>query len=312
MLQTSPSTFTESFSTEGLSNDALLALVFLTFTNLNWRISHLTPTEVYAHTLEGFSSFNVAVKATINADRLQIQCTLQHPDELYTEDPSRLIPAFIAVFNKLNAILTKEELFFKFQEMKTLFPALNDASTTFKKERIVPKFKHLYSIFIPQRHFFITPLVVNINILMFLAMIATGVNPINPSTESLIRWGANAGVYSASGQWWRLLTCVFLHIGIAHLAANMVALFLIGNLLEPLLGKGRFLLAYLLCGITASLTSFWWHTHSVSAGASGAIFGMYGIYIALLSTNLLEKKVRKPLLLSMVGFVVYTISPPNF
>ncbi|MBI3521265.1 MAG: rhomboid family intramembrane serine protease [Bacteroidetes bacterium] len=105
----------------------------------------------------------------------------------------------------------------------------------------------------------------------------------------------------------RLITNCFLHIGIIHLLMNMYALLYIGVLLEPLLGRTRFLSAYLLTGITASMASLWWHDLTISAGASGAIFGMYGVFLAMLTTNLIEKTARKALLTSIAVFVGYNL-----
>jgi rhomboid protease GluP len=81
----------------------------------------------------------------------------------------------------------------------------------------------------------------------------------------------------------------------------------IGLLLEPYLGKTRFLTAYLISGIAASMTSLWWNDLTISAGASGAIFGMYGVFLALLSTNLLDKSVKKVLFTSIAVFAGYNI-----
>jgi rhomboid protease GluP len=97
------------------------------------------------------------------------------------------------------------------------------------------------------------------------------------------------------------------HIGIIHLLLNMYALIYIGILLEPYLGKARFLSAYLLTGICASTVSLWWHDLTVSAGASGAIFGMYGVFLAMLTTDLVPREVRKNLLASIAVFVGYNL-----
>jgi rhomboid protease GluP len=88
----------------------------------------------------------------------------------------------------------------------------------------------------------------------------------------------------------------------------MYALMYIGMLLEPVLGRTKFIVGYLLCGITASTISLWWHDYTVSAGASGAIFGLYGIFLALLSTNLIEKNVRSSFLSSISIFVIYNLT----
>ncbi|MCH5686962.1 rhomboid family intramembrane serine protease [Niabella sp. W65] len=140
-----------------------------------------------------------------------------------------------------------------------------------------------------------------------MAMVANGVHFLNPEGETLVRWGANFKPATLDGQWWRLLTNCFIHIGILHLLLNMYALMYIGSLLEPYLGKARFLTSYLLTGIAASITSLWWHDLTISAGASGAIFGMYGLFLAMLTTDLIEKEARKPLLTSIGIFVGYNL-----
>jgi rhomboid protease GluP len=87
----------------------------------------------------------------------------------------------------------------------------------------------------------------------------------------------------------------------------MYALLYIGVLLEPHLGKTRFTAAYFLAGITASVASLWWHDLTISAGASGAIFGLYGVFLAMLTTNLIEKSARNALLTSIAIFVAYNL-----
>ena len=119
-----------------------------------------------------------------------------------------------------------------------------------------------------------------INVIVFIAMAFAGVSPIEPSSQDLIRWGANAGVLTLAGQWWRLLTCVFLHIGILHIAFNMWCLWDLGALAESLYGHWTFAAVYLITGLSASVASSAWHPFGISAGASGAIFGIAGALIA--------------------------------
>ncbi len=129
-----------------------------------------------------------------------------------------------------------------------------------------------------------------------------------PNGIDIIKWGANFAPLTLSGDWWRLLSCVFVHIGIIHIAFNMYALLSVGSYLEPMLGKTRYIIAYLCTGVFASLASLWWHTEPVpSAGASGAIFGMYGVFLALLTTNIIPKQIRKALLQSIAIFVGYNL-----
>ncbi len=129
---------------------------------------------------------------------------------------------------------------------------------------------------------FVTNILVGLNVLIFLLMVATGVDWLNPSITSLIQWGANYGPYTSNGQGWRLFTCCFLHIGAFHLFFNMWALLSVGPLMERLLGNTGFAILYVVSGLCGSILSLRWDPLVVSAGASGAIFGVYGAMLGFL------------------------------
>jgi rhomboid protease GluP len=139
-----------------------------------------------------------------------------------------------------------------------------------------------YALFRRTPHAYVTPALLGLNVAVFIAMVIGGVNIMTPTSESLLRWGADYGPYITSGQRWRLLTNTFIHVGVIHLAMNMVGLWQIGRLVERLLGNLGFAITYLLAGLAGSLLSIAWHPMTVSAGASGAIFGIYGALIAYL------------------------------
>jgi rhomboid protease GluP len=150
--------------------------------------------------------------------------------------------------------------------------------------------------------------IIGINVLVFIGMVLTGVGIFDASGEGLIRWGANYAPYTLGGQYWRLLSNVFIHIGLLHLLFNMYALLQVGAYLEALLGRVRYVCAYIACGLCASISSLWWHDEPVlSAGASGAIFGMFGLFLALLTTDLLPKRSRGQLLKSISIFVAFNL-----
>jgi rhomboid protease GluP len=127
-----------------------------------------------------------------------------------------------------------------------------------------------------------TYLLLAINCGVFVAMVATGISPITPTTDQLLRWGADYGPYTLSGQYWRAITASFLHIGIVHLLGNMWFLWRLGRILERLVGAGTTGGIYLLTGVGAEIFSLSWEPMRVSAGASGAIFGFIGVLISLL------------------------------
>jgi rhomboid protease GluP len=174
-----------------------------------------------------------------------------------------------------------------------------------KSNKELKEISSFFSIFTPRQGYFVTPILLNINILVFILMIGSGASLISPDTSILLNWGANFRPLTLESQWWRLLTNCFIHIGIIHLLMNMYALFYIGLLLEPLLGRARFISAYLLTGIIASVANISYYDLTVSAGASGAIFGMYGVFLPLLTTDLVGK--RKALLTSITVFVLFNL-----
>lgn len=89
-----------------------------------------------------------------------------------------------------------------------------------------------------------TPLLVYANVLIFIVMVATGVDAFAPTVESLITWGGNVRGLTLNGELWRLFTCTFLHGGIIHLAFNMYALLQVGFFLETSIGKLRYVVTY--------------------------------------------------------------------
>ncbi|UCE03905.1 MAG: rhomboid family intramembrane serine protease [Candidatus Latescibacterota bacterium] len=153
----------------------------------------------------------------------------------------------------------------------------------------------------------VTPLLVGVNVAVFLAMVLSGAHPLMPSAETLLRWGANYGTALNEGESWRLLTCMFVHVGVIHVAVNMYALWASGSVLERLTGNYGFLLLYLLSGLVGSLNSTLWHMESfrVSAGASGAVFGVFGGLLGfLIPQRGFVPGIIYRRLLRVVGFVV--------
>lgn len=96
--------------------------------------------------------------------------------------------------------------------------------------------------------------------------------------DTLLRYGAKSNGLIIEGEWWRLITPVFLHLGSWHFMFNMIALYFLGTAVERIYGSTRFFLIYLLAGLSGSVASFAF-TDNLSAGASGAIFGCFGALI---------------------------------
>lgn len=164
----------------------------------------------------------------------------------------------------------------------------------------------LRSLFWPTRQSWAVPILLNINLLVWLAMTMSGVSATAPTGHELVRWGSNVSTLTWPSQPWRLVTSLFVHGGITHLLLNMATLWLLGVLLEARTGGARLLAAYLASGVAASAATLWYHSGGInSTGASGAIFGLYGLLLVLL--------VRKKLVLDkwdrrgMLGLVLYLV-----
>jgi len=176
-----------------------------------------------------------------------------------------------------------------------------------KKGLLAEKTMGFIELMTPKAGFFMSPIIIIFCVLVYVSMVASGVHFMEPTIESLVGWGANFTTLTYQGQYWRLISNCFLHIGMIHLLFNMYALLYIGLLLEPIIGKWKLGLAFILTGISGSLVSLAWHDMILSAGASGAIFGLYGLYIALLITNLIDKESKKGILVSILIFVGYNL-----
>jgi rhomboid protease GluP len=127
-----------------------------------------------------------------------------------------------------------------------------------------------------------TIVLIALNVLAFVIMVMQGVSAFSPTANSVLKWGADYGPLTLNGQWWRMVASTFLHFGLIHLLFNMFVLFNIGLFIESLAGHSLFVALYLVCGLGGSAASLAWHPSTVSAGASGAIFGLYGALLGYL------------------------------
>ncbi len=150
-----------------------------------------------------------------------------------------------------------------------------------------------------------TYLLMGINVAVFAAMFSSGpvlglihqhdwasILTASFDVDTLVRFGATASPLIQQGEWWRLVTGTFVHVTILHIALNMWCLWNLGMFGEPLLGKRGLVVVYLLTGTAGMMLSYAWSIFSdqvaLVAGASGAVFGIAGILIVLLSNRKLS------------------------
>ena len=119
----------------------------------------------------------------------------------------------------------------------------------------------------------VTYIIMAICIILFILMELSGGST---NSQTLLKYGANLDVLVKNGEYYRLFTCIFLHIGIMHLLCNMYSLDIIGREVENLFGKIKYIIIFILSGIFGSIMSLAFTHNTISAGASGAIFGLLG------------------------------------
>jgi len=124
----------------------------------------------------------------------------------------------------------------------------------------------------------VTPGLVALNVTVFVFMLR-GAGALGDA-GTLVSWGGNLGTRTTNGEWWRLLTSIFLHSSMLHLLVSVAALVQLGLILERLVGPFVVVAVYVTAGTFASLVSISARPLTVSVGDSGAIFGLYGLLIA--------------------------------
>jgi rhomboid protease GluP len=124
----------------------------------------------------------------------------------------------------------------------------------------------------------VTPAILALNIAIFICM-CFGTGAFSDSA-TLVSWGGSVGPRTTNGEWWRLVTSLFVHSGVLPLVANLIGFVSVGFMLERLVGPIAFAVTYAAAGVLAGVAELSAHQVAVSTGASGAIFGVYGLLAA--------------------------------
>lgn len=155
------------------------------------------------------------------------------------------------------------------------------------------------------------PLVMLACVGVWIANVANGMDFMSPRADDLYRWGGSSASGVQAGEWWRLVTAMFLHGGLLHLALNMYALWEAGLMVTRLFGNRGFLLVYLGTGLVGGALSLHFAGQTnVSVGASGAVFGVIGALLA----SVIEHRGRFPggrgkqLIGSLAFFILYSLA----
>ena len=161
---------------------------------------------------------------------------------------------------------------------------------------------------IPHGRLFSTRMLVWVCVAVFLLMIKDSVGFMTFRTQDLVKWGADYRPLTVDDEPWRIFSSMFLHGGVYHLMLNMVGLLIGGVFLEQVIGRWTFLSCYIICGVGGGLASLWYNPEVVSVGASGAIFGLYGMGISLAFLNRIRIEDMKFFALIAAVLIVFNLA----
>lgn len=194
-------------------------------------------------------------------------------------------------------------------EVAALLPPTKDADAVASQEFIhrlarLPAPPHAWG--------WVTNLVIAANVVVFVALALQGAGWFEVvDIMPYVRFGANRADATTDGQWWRLGASMFLHFGLVHLLLNMWALLQVGHLVERLFGRALYAVLYFGSGVAGSVASLLWHRETLvwSAGASGAVFGIYGALLGFMlrERQALPRTVLQPMLKSTLLFAAYNL-----
>ncbi|HEY6620166.1 MAG TPA: rhomboid family intramembrane serine protease [Steroidobacteraceae bacterium] len=137
------------------------------------------------------------------------------------------------------------------------------------------------ALFLPRRSNYGLPVLLAINIAVFVAMVLSGLGVVSFDSDDLLAWGASFRPAIHGLGVFRLISSQFVHGGLIHLVNNLYGLIFAGIFLRPLVNNGRLIACYLLCGLAGSIASVLMHPATISMGASGSIFGLFGILLTM-------------------------------
>lgn len=302
-----PSSFSHGLPLNNLTKNQFISTVIEISKKLNWELIEITDNELLLETINILNTWNETIHVLIEKDAAYLTSS-SNGNQIYDRGRNKKnLEAFLEVFYETEDQTQNTEFIENSFSEKNIISTKNNLIDKNPEVKKITSFYSFFSIFIPTTDYFVTPILININILYFLIMSFSGVNPFSPEINDIIDWGGNYGPLTIENNWWRLFSSCFVHIGIFHLLMNCYALAYIGLLIEPILKRRGFLITYVLAGILASLCSLYWNNNVVSAGASGAIFGMYGILLPAILYGVIDKKVNLNLLSSMIVFIIINV-----
>jgi rhomboid protease GluP len=284
--------------TEGLNNWEIFSLAQEACKELDWEFLIIDEKTFTATTPTHWTLSEQIIKVIVDNQEIIFESQSESLD-LYEGGRNKrniedhLIPAF----KKAKRLTPYEDLQLAANALKVETLKQIRSGNRIASERITFGLKDHVSTFI----------LIAINLLVYALMVVKGVDYADPAVKDIVAWGGNLKFNVTGGEWWRLISALFVHIGLFPLLANMVGLYFIGLMVEPILGRFKFVIAYLSAGVIANLVSIIWIKEGVTAGASGAVFGLYGVLLAFATTNYINKKFPKAWVVGIIAYVALNI-----
>lgn len=308
-----PPRYGTTYSLEKRTPAEQLVIAWMAVETMGWEISEVTPDSITAFTNFSLRSWNEQVSIRITTEGIELFSVSTGVQVLDFFRNRQNIRRLLKEMAFIDARTAAEQLAEQYEIRKERFHVQGSQAHLTHNRRVVHGFMN---VFRPVKGYFITPILITLQVLLFLILTNKWLFPestwftIDPNV--LLQAGANYKPLTLFGEPWRILTANFLHADGLHLFFNMYGLMVCGIYLESILGKWRFLVIYLLCGIGGAMASLWWHDQLVSVGASGAVFGLFGFMLIMLLHRFVEPAERKALLISFSIYLVLSLSAVFF
>ncbi|MHA4894062.1 rhomboid family intramembrane serine protease [Pedobacter sp. PWIIR3] len=300
----------------GFPADRYLIIAQQAIENLGWKLSHLSASGIIAYTGLSAASYSeeISIRIKNNFAIFKSECIgvqlLFNDYGKNTQNKEKFFAEFDYVEFHLKDIWEERIESFNQHIVDQDDNYFNQAPLTAKD-----KIKNVLYLFLPQPGYVVTPLILNLNFIYYILLfgvlvVATLNSPQDPQAavnHVYLRFGVGERNHVLEGEFWRLITQLFVHFSFWHLFFNMYTLVYIGLMIENKLGSGKTLAVYFMGGACASILSIYSHHTGFLGGASGAILGMFGAFLALLISRAFEKNANKALLISTVILVTYML-----
>jgi rhomboid protease GluP len=304
-----------------------LAIVFKACENLNWKVSYVNNDGLITYTPISWASFSEQITVIIkdNVAHIKTECVGYQIFLFDFGKNEKNLELLIAEIEYVGFHI-KTDLDKGLQEFKNHFYQHPGISLSYTPLGAKEFFTHLGTIFIPKKNYLIVPWLIIINCFIFILQrliiaaysVALKISHQQPSNsiEKVSDFSKTifAGIERdlvLHGEYWRLVAACFSHVSLTHLFSNMIFLAYIGSIIEGRVGKWNFLGLYILTGICASIASIAYRYEGMGVGASGAIMGLFGVFLAYLSTSFFDKNARRAFLISTILICVLVLIPKS-